>query len=278
VVGGRHVKHTTLKTQDLLLTAAGIIVLIHLLTWYTSRSGMYCEVKDTVRASAAPSPHGWRILSHSRYLIMIAALLLLAQLASSLVEYQFLNTVEDAFAEREARTVFLGEFFSLLGVVSVAVNLGVTPVIHRFFGPIAGLMVQPLLMGVGSWGFLLMPTLFFSGATRISDRALSYSINRASKELLYVPVEPVVICQAKAWIDMFGYRLFKIAGSLIILLFTQWLPFRLGVGQLSWFTIGICAVWMGMVLALRRQYHLVRRAERPSEIRGRAGSLQSSER
>jgi AAA family ATP:ADP antiporter len=255
-------KNTALKTPDLLLTAAGIIVLIYLLTWYMNRSGMYCEAEETARPSDAPAPHGWRILGHSRYLLMIAALLLLAQLASSLAEYQFLNSVETAFAEREARTGFLGEFYSLLGLISVAINVVATPVVHRVFGPIAGLMVQPLLMGICSWGFLLTPTLFFGGATRISDRALSYSINRASRELLYVPVEPVVIYQAKAWIDMFGYRMFKVAGSVLILLFTQWLPFHLGVGQLSWFTIGICAVWIGMVIAIRRQYHLVRRAGR----------------
>jgi AAA family ATP:ADP antiporter len=251
-----------LKTPDLLLTAAGIIVLIYLLTWYMNHSGMYCEAEEAARPSDAPAPHGWRILGHSPYLLMIAALLLLAQLASSLAEYQFLNSVEAAFAEREARTGFLGEFYSLLGLISVAVNVVATPVVHRVFGPIAGLMVQPLLMGVCSWGFLLTPTLFFGGATRISDRALSYSINRASRELLYVPVEPVIIYQAKAWIDMFGYRIFKVAGSVLILLFTQWLPFHLGVGQLSWFTIGICAVWIGMVIAIRRQYLLARQAGR----------------
>jgi AAA family ATP:ADP antiporter len=255
-------KHTALKTPDLLLTAAGIIMLVFLLTWYMNRSGMYCEVDQAARPSDLPSPHGWRILGHSRYLLMIAALLLLAQLASPLVEYQFLNTVEAAFAERDARTGFLGDFYSLLGVVSVAINVVATPVVHRAFGPVAGLMIQPLLMGVCSWGFLLTPTLFFGGAARISDRALSYSINRASRELLYVPVDPVVIYQAKAWIDMFGYRTFKIAGSVLILLFTQWLPFRMEVARLSWFTIGICAVWIIVVVVIRSQYQRVRRTGR----------------
>lgn len=255
-------KHTAMKTPDLLLTAAGIIVLILALTWYMSRSGIYCEVDQAPRPADGPSPHGWRVLGHSRYLLMIAVLLLLAQLASPLVEYQFLNTVEAAFAERDARTGFLGDFYSILGVVSVAVNVVATPLVHRAFGPIAGLVVQPLLLGVCSWGFLLAPTLFFGGAARISDRALSYSINRASRELLYVPVDPVLIYQAKAWIDMFGYRTFKIAGSVLILLFTQWLPFNLGVARLSWFTIGICTVWIVLVIVVRGQYRRVRRAGR----------------
>jgi AAA family ATP:ADP antiporter len=249
------IKYTPLTTPDLLLTAAGIIALIFLLTWYMGKVGMYCEVEHLVRPGT--SVEGWRVFRHSRYLAMIAALLFLAQLASPLVEYQFLNTVEGVYSERELRTAFLSSFYSVLGVVSVGVNLVITPVVHRFLGPIFGLLIQPVLMFLTSWGFLMNPTLIFGGAARISDRALSYSINRASKELLYIPVDPVLIYQAKAWIDMFGYRTFKILGSILILLATQWLPFKLGIHQLSWFTIGICTVWVGLIAGLRYQYHLV---------------------
>jgi AAA family ATP:ADP antiporter len=250
------IKHTALQTPDLLLTAAGIIGIIFALTWLMGRVGIYCEVDQLVHPPQAAGG-GWRILSHSRYLLLIALILLLAQLASPLVEYQFLNSVESAYPEREARTAFLSLFFSVLGMMSIGVNLGITPLVHRHLGAIAGLLVQPLMMFIFSWSFFLQSTLFFASATKISDRALSYSINRASKELLYVPVDSVLIYQAKAWIDMFGYRLFKVTGSVVILLFTQWLPFQVSVPQLSWFTVTICAIWMGFILVLRQEYQLV---------------------
>jgi AAA family ATP:ADP antiporter len=250
------IKHTPLQTPDLLLTAAGIIGIIVVLTWLMGRVGIYCEVDHVVHPQQTASG-GWRILSHSRYLLLIAAVLLLAQLASPLVEYQFMNTVESAYPEREARTAFLSLFFSVLGIMSIAVNLGITPLVHRYLGAIAGLLVQPLMIIIFSWCFFLQSTLFFSCATKISDRALSYSINRASKELLYVPVDSVLIYQAKAWIDMFGYRLFKVAGSIFILLFTQWLPFRVSVPQLSWFIVSICAIWIGFIFVLRQDYQVV---------------------
>jgi AAA family ATP:ADP antiporter len=250
------IKHTPLQTPDLLLTAAGIIGTIFTLTWLMGRVGIYCEVEHVVRPHQNASG-GWRILRHSRYLLLIAAILLLAQLASPLVEYQFLNTVESAYPDREARTTFLSLFFSVLGIMSIGVNLGITPLVHRYLGAIAGLLVQPLMIFIFSWCFMLQATLFFSGATKISDRALSYSINRASKELLYVPVDSILIYQAKAWIDMFGYRLFKVAGSVVILLFTQWLPFTVSVPQLSWFTISICAIWIAIIFVLRLDYQMV---------------------
>ena len=249
------IKHTPLQTPDLLITAAVIIIFIFGLTWVMGRIGLYCEVEHLVPVE--PISGGWRILRHSRYLLLIAAILLLAQLVSPLVEYQFLNTVETSYPEREARTAFLSLFFSVLGGVSIAINLGITPLVHRALGPIAGLLLQPLMIWIFSCWFFIQPTLYFCAATKISDRALSYSINRASKELLYVPVDSVLIYQAKAWIDMFGYRLFKVSGSILILLFTQWLPFTVSVPQLSWFSVGICAIWIAIIFVLRQDYQLV---------------------
>jgi AAA family ATP:ADP antiporter len=245
-----------LQTPDLLLTASATIFLVFVLTWVMGRVGLYCETEHVARVET-DSQRGWRVLRHSRYLLLIATILLLAQLVSPLIDYQFLNTIERSYPEREARTAFLSLFFSIMGLISVVINLGITPLIHRIFGAIGGLLVQPLIISLFSWCFLLQSTLFFGGAIKISDRGLSYSINRASKELLYVPVNPVIIYQAKAWIDMFGYRLFKVSGSILILLFTQWLPFTISISRLSWFTISFCAIWIALIIALRLEYQRV---------------------
>jgi AAA family ATP:ADP antiporter len=245
-------KYTPLQTPDLLLVAAGSILLILVVTWVMGRLGIYREVEN--RGHPTRFKGGWRVLQQNRYLLLIAGILLLAQLVDPIVEYQFLKTVEAQFTELEARTTFLSAFFGVLGMVSIAVNLGLTPLVHRYLGVIAGLAVQPLALSICSLGFLARPTLLFGAAAKISDRGLSYSINRASKELLYVPIDSVLIYQAKAWIDMFGYRLFKIFGSFVILIFTQWLPFSVEVPQLSWFTVGICLLWIMLIVAIRRDY------------------------
>jgi AAA family ATP:ADP antiporter len=248
---------TPLQTPDLLLTAAATIFIIFVLTWVMQHFGLFCEVEYVHRTPTTAPKAGWRIMSHSRYLLLIAGILLLVQLVSPLIDYQFLNTVESAYPEREARTAFLSLFSFGLGLISIGVNLIITPLVHRLFGAVGGLLIQPLMISFFSWCFVFQSSLFFGGGLKISDRGLSYSINRASKELLYIPVDPVIIYQAKAWIDMFGYRFFKIFGSILILLFTQWLPITLSVSQLSWFIISISAVWIGLILVLRLEYRMV---------------------
>jgi AAA family ATP:ADP antiporter len=103
---------------------------------------------------------------------------------------------------------------------------------------------------------MLHPILLVGAMMKITDRGLSYSINRASKELLYVPIDPVQTYQAKAWIDMFGYRLFKVAGSVVILALTQWQPFGSHLTTLSWLTVFCCLLWMLVVRYLAREYRL----------------------
>lgn len=151
---------------------------------------------------------------------------------------------------RDERTTYISWFFSILGIVSIAVNLVLTPLVHRFLGMIAALAVQSLVLMAFSAGFMAQPVLVMAGAMKIVDRGLSYSINRASKELLYIPVDPVRTYQAKAWLDMLGYRLFKVAGLALFIVFTQFTT----VPQLGWLTIVICAVWLVVIAALGREY------------------------
>ncbi len=197
---------------------------------------------------------GWRAILHHRYLVLIAALLLLAQMVEPLVEYQFMKVVESSILEREARTAYLGEFFSVLSGVAIAINLLITPLVHRWLGAVGGLLAQPTAVMLGSLYYMSNATLAAGAFLKIADRGLSYSINRASKELLYVPIEPLLIFQAKAWIDMFGYRLFKVLGSILILLLTQWLPWSASTAQLGWLVLAVCAVWWLTLNAIRLEY------------------------
>ncbi|MDT8403246.1 Npt1/Npt2 family nucleotide transporter [Sulfuriflexus sp.] len=246
------ISYTPLQTPDLLLVAAFIVGLIYGLTCMMAHFRMYVEVNPSLPGDG--SKGGLRTLLHNRYLLLIAAALLLAQLVSPLVEYQFLRIIEIRFPEREARTAILSLLFSLLNAVSIAVNIFITPLVLRYLGVLAGLLVQPVVLATSSYGFSLHPSLWPAATMKISDRGLSYSINRASRELLYIPVERVLMYRAKAWIDMFGYRLFKILGAMLILLLTQWTTIVTGYVDLSWFIISGCFVWVLILLVLHREY------------------------
>lgn len=246
---------TPLASEDLLLVAAGIIVVMAGLTLTFAGRGLYRESTRRVRlASTVAVAEGLRTLRHNRYLALVAVMLLLSQMAEPIVEYQFMYMVEQAYAGTDERTAYLSHFLSLLSGVALLINLFVTPLVHRKLGAIAGLLMQPFLLGLSALGFTFQYWLGMAAGMKIADRGLSYSINRTSRELLYVPVDPVTIYRVKAWIDMVGYRVFKIAGIAAILLLTQWLPWKVSVTHLSWAVVALCGAWMWAAIGIRGDY------------------------
>ena len=246
------INYTPLQTYDLLLIAAAIIGVIFALTWLMGRMQLYSDVMEVSKPRKIK--HRWQVLTKSRYLILIAAALMVAQLVSPMVEYQFMRIIEGTYPEREARTAILSLFFSVLSAISIGINLLITPFILRYLGVLAGLMVQPIALATSTYGFVIDPSLYPAATMKISDRGLSYSINRASKELLYIPIDPITIYESKAWIDMFGYRIFKVTGATLILLLTQWTSMASGQSELSWAIISGCMLWAIVLFYLHREY------------------------
>ncbi len=247
--------YTPLETPDLLYACAALLGVVFALNVALWRAGLYDEIHDAGYAPDAAG--GWRALLKSRYLMLIAGVLCFSQLAQPVVEYQFLDAVAVAYPDLDARTAFISEFFSAMGAVSILINLAVTPLVHRAFGAIGGLVVQPVVLGVCSVTFAFTPTLPMAAVMKIGDRGLSYSINRASKELLYIPIDPVLTYQAKAWIDMFGYRLFKAVGSGLIIMVTAWYAHAELATGLSWLTVALCALWVLCIAELAQAYRTV---------------------
>ena len=193
---------------------------------------------------------------------MIAAVLLMVQLVSPMIEFEFMHVIEQRYPEREARTEALSFFFSLLSAFAIGVNLLLTPILLSRFGVLAGLLVQPISMFVSTLGFMLSPGLWSASFMKISDRGLSYSINRASKELLYIPVDPDVMYQVKGWIDMFGYRTFKIFGALIIIALAQSADLAWIKIDLNWVIMAGCVIWVGFLAVLYRDYLAIRQHQK----------------
>lgn len=263
LAAGWLVTATTLTTVDLPLVSAAIIGLMMGLTLRLARHGFYDETLAT-RAAPASVADVWSTVRNSRYLTLIAVMLLLSQICEPIVEYQFMHLVEQGFADKEARTAYLSGFLSLLSGLALLMNLAVAPVLLRTFGVGAGILAQPVVLGLSAIGFAFEPRLGMAGAMKVADRALAYSINRTARELLYTWVGAATIFRAKAWIDMVGYRGFKIAGSVLILLLTQWLPWPVGAAGLSWAVVVLCAGWIvaGTYILRRLLPELIVRAQR----------------
>ena len=109
-------------------------------------------------------------------------------------------------------TFYFRQFTNLL---SLAVSsVGFSFLVHRI-GVRGTLLIFPLLLFVAVLVINLVPSLWILFILVSVLKALTYSLNDPVKELLYQPTSEPIKFKAKAWIDVFGARLAKAAGSLI---------------------------------------------------------------
>lgn len=102
-------------------------------------------------------------------------------------------------------TNFLGFLLSVVGFSYLVHNIGVQYC----------LMIFPTVLFVAVIISYLVPSLWILFVFVSILKAMIFSLHDPVKELLYIPTSESIKFKAKAWIDVFGSRLAKAAGSFI---------------------------------------------------------------
>lgn len=188
----------------------------------------------------------WKMFLGSRYLLLIAALVMIAKIASTVVDNQFNSIVEHSVLEKNARTAFFGGFMALLNGVSFFMQLIVASYSLRILGIGISLLLLPIGLSIGSGFSIFMPVLSVACAIKIYDGSFNYSINQLSKEILYLPVPSRVRYRVKPLIDMLAYRVSKSVAGFLIILITPLLGIpddRLGIIVILFAPLWVMTAW-----------------------------------
>ncbi len=126
---------------------------------------------------------------------------------------------------------FFGTFNMVAGAASLVLQLVLTGRVLRFFGVGVALFIVPVAMASASLGVVVFGTLAAAAALKASDQVLRYSIDKATVELLYLPLSAAETFRVKSFIDTVVYRLGDGLGGLAVLACAAWLgwnPMRVG--------------------------------------------------
>ena len=117
----------------------------------------------------------------------------------------------DAIAALLARvTVYL----SLAGFV---VGVALTSRIHRSFGIAAALLLLPIGLGASATLILLTGALWAVAGARVMDTTLRYSVDKTTREVLFLPLPADLRFRAKPFIDVTMDRFAKAVAAVLIL-------------------------------------------------------------
>jgi ATP:ADP antiporter, AAA family len=183
---------------------------------------------------------GLRLLGSKPYLLGILGVATLYEVIGTILDYQMKVAADDAFTSAAAVTSFLSKFGMTTNVVSLVFALLGSSFFIRRFGLTFCLVAFPVTVaGVVLWVYFAPSLWVFFGAM-VAVKALSYALNNPCKEIMYIPTSKDVKFKAKSWIDSFGGRTAKAAGSGINSLIPIVELATLG----SLISLGIIGVWL----------------------------------
>lgn len=192
---------------------------------------------------------GGRLLFRQPVLALLLAIILLTQAISGLTDLSFQGVLQDAIPNADAQTAFSGSFFMWLNVGAAGMQFVLTPLLLRVL-PLRAIHIAIPLVHVATCVYLWRhATLLAAGTAYMAFKVLDYSLFRAAKELLYIPLSFDARYRAKELIDVLGYRLGKGGMSLVIVGLQNT---RLAIGEpvLALCAASAAVVWAGLATVL----------------------------
>ena len=202
-------------TQTAIWCVGGVLLVLAAGSLLLDRSGADGWVASE-KAERASIKQSFSILKESRYVVLLLALIITTQLVITLIDYQYNALLETHYPDEDTRTKIGGQVYAAISTTSLVLQL-LAGVVLRLFGVPRTLLLVPMLLGVSVVGVLILPGFAIAAVGKASSKVFDYSIFRAAKELLYIPLSPREKTEGKALVDMFGYRFAKGGASLLIL-------------------------------------------------------------
>ena len=153
-----------------------------------------------------------------------------------------------------AIAAFLAQITFYTSIVGFILQVVATSRIHRSLGLAFALVLLPVALGSMATVILLTGAFWAPQAARVLDSTLRYTVDKTSREVLFLPLPSELKYRAKPFIDVTMDRFAKGATAVVILVLIQ--PWGLGLDwrRLSYASIAVMVLWIATALVARRQY------------------------
>jgi len=195
-----------------------------------------------------------RLLVESRHLRVLAGVVAFASIGAAMVDQQLSMAAEATGQDGDAIARLLAQVTIYLSLAGFAVQIGLTSRIHRSFGIAAALLLLPIGLGTSATLILLTGKLWAVAGARVFDSTLRYSLDKTTREVLFIPLPSDLRFRAKPFIDVTMDRVAKGAAALLILVLIHPQALHLGWRQLSYASLFITGGWIVMALIAWREY------------------------
>jgi ATP:ADP antiporter, AAA family len=275
-----------LGTNALLLFSAGfMVVCIAIVVWVLSREGHVITGTGVDEEKGVGAAQALKLFVSSRQVQLIAVIISFGALGAAILDQQ-LNMATQEFKGRgqtDSITAFLGAVRFWVSTAGLVIQVFLTSRIHRFLGIGFALMVLPLNLAAMAGIVLANAALWAPSLGTVVDRSFRYTVDKTTREILFLPLPTDVKLQAKPFIDVTVDRLAKGIGALLLLVLIKPWGLNLRWQQLSYVTLVLVAIWFVAAVRAKREYvrafrrSIEQQSVQPAEIRIDAADLNTIE-
>ena len=203
-------------------------------------------------ASKVHGKMGWQLLKANPMLLYLLSIVLVSQVVSAVLDYRFQGLLSTEFDGRpDEENEFQGKFFGTLNASVLLLQFCITPLLLTFVALRWVHILMPLIHVTAIAFAIYEPSVFSVGLAFFLFKAFDYSIFRAAKELLYLPLSFDERYRTKEIIDVFGYRTGKGASSVVIVALQN-----LGVVMSNYYlatAFVATSLWLALIFPLTRR-------------------------
>ncbi len=201
---------------------------------------------------------GFAVIGRSRYLVGIAALVVLLNWINSTGDYVLSNWLVDV-ARREAPQAqaafigrFMGNYWSTITLIGFLVQLLLVSRIIHLAGLARALMVTPIAFLGGYLLIGVVPVFALLQSVLVVQKSLDYSLLNTTRSALLLPTSRDEKYQAKTAIDTLFFRLGDLLSTLSVFIGLR--LFEDARMQFVWLILVLCATMTLVAWLIGREY------------------------
>ena len=156
--------------------------------------------------------------------------------------------------DEDAITSFLASVRLVVSAGQFVLQIAFVKQIYRLLGLGFALLMLPLGLAVTAVPILVSGALLAPAVATVVDRSIRYSVDRTTREMLFLPVGSSLKRRAKPFLDVTVDRLARGTGAVLMLVLIQ--PWGLGLAwpQLSIVVLAMVGAWLVLAARAKDRY------------------------
>ncbi|MEO5923690.1 MAG: Npt1/Npt2 family nucleotide transporter [Bryobacteraceae bacterium] len=262
----RMVSLFALGPYQLQMIGAVLLVVCGAILVFVNRIGSRSAIPEMAKQAEEKlgSEDGFAMIFRSRYLLLIAALIVLLNIVNSSGEFLLSSLVAnqaqalhpgDQAAQRQFVGSFYGSFFAGVNLLGFLLQAFAVSRLFKYLGVRQSLYILPCISLFSYSVLAFVPLLPLVRVAKTLENATDYSLQNTIRQTLFLPTSREAKYKAKAAIDTFFMRSGDLLQAGLVALGTS---LQIALSTFAWVNVAFTCLWLGVAAGLAREHRRMR--------------------